>query len=147
MTEIPFRSMINSGTVDIHIDPYTHTNDYSSEPVSLPYAIPFASWYCYKTQRWDISASPSSQTQLFTMPVSSLTILFSFLVLVFRHPRDQVTLCLARPWWMSSHREGPKNISPIPGGANPNLELSSPSSYVSDEPVSYRYRSPCYGWR
>ena len=25
--------MINSGTVDIHIDPYTHTNEYSSEPV------------------------------------------------------------------------------------------------------------------
>ena len=25
--------MINSGTVDTHIDPYTHTNEYSSEPV------------------------------------------------------------------------------------------------------------------
>ena len=25
--------MINSGTVDIHIDPYTHTNEYSSEPL------------------------------------------------------------------------------------------------------------------
>ena len=25
--------MINSGTVDIHIDPYTHTNGYSSEPL------------------------------------------------------------------------------------------------------------------
>jgi hypothetical protein len=25
--------MINSGTVDIHIDPYTHTNEYLSEPV------------------------------------------------------------------------------------------------------------------
>ena len=27
--------MINSGTVDIHINPYTHTNEYSSEPVSF----------------------------------------------------------------------------------------------------------------
>ena len=25
--------MINSGTVDIHIEPYTHTNKYSSEPI------------------------------------------------------------------------------------------------------------------
>ena len=25
--------MINSGTEDIHIDPYTHTNEYSSEPL------------------------------------------------------------------------------------------------------------------
>jgi hypothetical protein len=25
--------MINSGTVDTHIDPYTHTNEYSSEPL------------------------------------------------------------------------------------------------------------------
>ena len=25
--------MINSGTVDIHIDPYTHTHEYSSEPL------------------------------------------------------------------------------------------------------------------
>ena len=25
--------MINSGTMDIHIDPYTHMNEYSSEPI------------------------------------------------------------------------------------------------------------------
>ena len=27
MNETPFRSMTNSGTVDIHIDPYEYTND------------------------------------------------------------------------------------------------------------------------
>ena len=39
--------MINIGAVDTHIDPYTHTNKYSSEPpVAVCYSCCFA--ICYK---------------------------------------------------------------------------------------------------
>ena len=51
-------------------------------------------------------ASPWANT-LSTMQVTSLPVLFSFLVFVFRHPSDQITMCLARRWWMPLHREGP----------------------------------------
>ena len=48
MTRNTFRSMINIGAVDTHIDPYTHTNEYSSEPpVAMHYSFYFA--ICYKT--------------------------------------------------------------------------------------------------
>ena len=50
MTRNPFRSMINIGAVDTHIDPYTHTNEYSSEPpVAVCYSCCFA--ICYKDPR------------------------------------------------------------------------------------------------
>ena len=54
-------------------------------------------------------------------------------------------MCLARRWWMSSHREGPKNISP-------SSEEQSP---LSSCPVTWQtFRcawklslwSPCYIW-
>ena len=49
MTRNPFRSMINIGAVDTHIDPYTHTNKYSSEPpVAVCYSCCFA--ICYKPE-------------------------------------------------------------------------------------------------
>ena len=105
MTRNPFRSMINIGAVDTHIDPYTHTNKYSSEPpVAVCYSCCFA--ICYKYPRWDMLAFPWINN-LSTMPVTSLQVLFSFLVTVFRHPRDQITKCLARRWWIPLHREGP----------------------------------------
>ena len=41
--------MINIGAVDTHIDPYTHTNEYSSEPLVVEcYFFYFA--ICYKTR-------------------------------------------------------------------------------------------------
>ena len=50
MTRNPFRSMINIGAVDTHIDPYTHTNEYSSEPpVAVSYSYCFV--ICYKYPR------------------------------------------------------------------------------------------------
>ena len=36
--------MINIGAVDTHIDPYTHTNEYSSEP---PVAMEELGWPIY----------------------------------------------------------------------------------------------------
>ena len=42
--------MINIGAMDTHIDPYTHTNKYSSEPpVAVCYSCCFA--ICYKYPR------------------------------------------------------------------------------------------------
>ena len=41
--------MINSETVDIHVDPYTHTNDIRVN-LWLSYAIPFASLYFTKPE-------------------------------------------------------------------------------------------------
>ena len=53
MTRNPFRSMINIGAVDTHIDPYTHTNEYSSEPpVVVSYSYCFT--ICHKHLRWDL---------------------------------------------------------------------------------------------
>ena len=50
MTWNLFRSMINIGAVDTHIDPYTHTNEYSSEPlVAVGYSFCFA--ICHKHPR------------------------------------------------------------------------------------------------
>ena len=46
---------------------------------------------------------------MLTIPFSLLPVLFFFLVDVFRR---HIHMCLARRWWMSLHREGPKNISP-----------------------------------
>jgi len=85
--------MISIEAVDTHIDPYTHTNEYSSEP-QLPCAIPVASRYVTNT-RGEILCIPVDQ-HLSTMQVTSLPVLFSLLVSVFRHPCDQITLCLAR---------------------------------------------------
>ena len=50
--------------------------------------------------------------------------------------------CLARWLWMLSKQESPKNIYPSSVEQNHSLELSSCSSYVSDQPVSCRYDHP-----
>ena len=51
--------MISIEAVDTHIDPYTHTNEYSSEP-QLPCAIPVASRYVTNT-RGEIICIPVDQ--------------------------------------------------------------------------------------
>jgi hypothetical protein len=51
--------MISIRAVDTHIDPYTHTNEYSSEP-QLPCAIPIASRYVTNT-RGEIFCIPVDQ--------------------------------------------------------------------------------------
>jgi hypothetical protein len=52
--------MINIGAVDTHIDPYTHTNEYSSEP---PVAVSYSFYFmiCYKT-RGEIYRHPRGST-------------------------------------------------------------------------------------
>ena len=51
--------MINIGAVDTHIDPYTHTNEYSREPpVAVCYSCCFT--ICYKT-RGEIYRIPVDQ--------------------------------------------------------------------------------------
>jgi hypothetical protein len=51
--------MISIGAVDTHIDPYTHTNEYSSER-QLPCAIPVASQHVTNT-RGEILCIPMDQ--------------------------------------------------------------------------------------
>ena len=46
MTWNLFRSMINIGAMDTRIDPYTHTNEYSSEPpVEVSYSCCFTIYH------------------------------------------------------------------------------------------------------
>ena len=85
--------MINIEAVDTHIDPYTHTNEYSSEP-QLLCAIPFTLRYVTKPEVRFVGI-PVDQ-HMSTTPVTSLPVLFSFLVSAFRHPHDQITKCLAK---------------------------------------------------
>ena len=60
MTRNTFRSMINIGAVDTHIDPCTHMNEYLSEPpVAVSYSFYFA--ICYKT-RGEIYRHPREST-------------------------------------------------------------------------------------
>ena len=55
-------------------------------------------------------------------------------------------LCLARRWWMPSHREGPKNISP---SSEEQIPLSSYP--VTCQTFRWAWKlslwSPCYRWR
>ena len=105
MTWNPFRSMINIGARDTHIDPYTHTNEIFEWTSRCCELFPLLR---------DMSQIPEVRfiafpwaNTLSTMQVTSLSALFSFLVSVFRHPSDQITRCLARRWWIPLHREGP----------------------------------------
>jgi hypothetical protein len=113
-----FRSMINSGTVDIHIDPYTHTNEYSSEPlVAVCYSCCFA--ICYKYPRWDLSASPWINTcplcqlprfrfcSLFSFPCSGIPVIKSHCV----WPDDDGYRNIERAQRISLHRRRSKSQS------------------------------------
>ena len=86
--------MINIGAVDTHIDPYTHTNKYSSEPPDC--RVLFLLLH-------DMLQIP--EVRFIGIPVNQELVhyasylvigLFSFLVPAFRHPCDQIRLCLAR---------------------------------------------------
>ena len=69
------------------------------------------------------------------IPVSSLPVLFFFLVDMFRHLCDAVT----NVWPDPSHQEVPYEYLSILEGANPTLELSGHFVKLSGEPESYRY--------
>jgi hypothetical protein len=78
MTRNTFRSMINIGAVDTHIEPYTHTNEYSSEPpVAVCYSCCFTIYY--KHPRWDFLHPRGSTTcPLCQLPRYWFCSLFSF---------------------------------------------------------------------
>jgi hypothetical protein len=85
--------MTDSRTVDIHIGPYDYTNDIQA---NLGYHVifPFLRDMLQTPEVRHIGI-PVNQ-HLSTMPVTSLSVLFSYLVSAFRYPCDQITLCLAR---------------------------------------------------
>src|SRR3990170_3477960 len=78
--------MTDGGTVDVHIDPYEHTNDIR---VNLCYHVMFP-LLCDTLQNPGCISILLSHHML-TIPKSWLPVLFFFLVVVFRHPRDEVT--------------------------------------------------------
>ena len=123
MNKTSFCSMINSGTMDIHVDPYTHTNDIRVN-LWLSYAIPFASRYFTKPEVRYIDILLSHSHAHYTgLLVTGFVLLSRYHVpasLWLSH------LCLARWWWMPSHREGPKNISPSSEEQIPLLSYLAP---------------------
>ena len=78
--------MTDSGTVDGHIDPYEHTNDIRVN-LWLSCDVPFALLYFTKPGMHRYTPE-SSHAHYTVIPV---TVLFFFLVVVFRHPHDEVT--------------------------------------------------------
>ena len=123
--------MINIRAVDTHIDPYTHMNEYSSEPhVVVCYSCCFV--ICYKDPRGDLLASPWINN-LSTMLVTSLPVLFSFLVSCFGIP-----VIKSQSVWPDDdgyrNTERAREYLSIVGGANPNLELSSYLTHFSMNP-------------
>src|SRR3989337_3510476 len=130
MTWNPFQSMINIGAVDTHIDPYTHTNEYSSEPpVAVCYSCCFA--ICYKT-RGEIYRHPRESTtcplckfpryrywSLFSLPCSGIPVIKSQCV----WPDDDGY----------RNTERAQRYLSIVRGANLNLELSS---YLTSFPMN-----------
>ena len=125
------RSMINSGTVDTHIDPYTHTNEYSSEPlVVVCYSYCFM--ICCKT-RGETYRHPrrSIICPLCQLPRYRFCFLFSF-------PCSGIPVIKSQCVWPDDggyrNTERAQRYLFIVGGANPNLELSSPLTYFSMNP-------------
>ena len=130
MTRNTSRSMINIGAVDTHIEPYTHTNEYSSEPpVAVCYSCCFTIYY--KT-RGEIYAS-SWINNLSIMQVTSLPVLFSLLVSCSGIPVIK-SLCVWPDDNGYRNTERAREYLSIVGGANPNLELSSYLTYFSMNP-------------
>ena len=141
MNETPFRSMTNSGTVDIHISPCDYTNDIRVNRW-LSCVVPFASWYFTKP---DVHRYPpeSYHAHYTVSPVTGFVLLSRWHALESSWPSH---LCPVRRWWMSSHREGPKNISSSP-------EEQTPLSGCPVTCQTFRWAwkvslwSPCYRWR
>ena len=131
MTRNTFRSMINIGAVDTHIDPYTHTNEYSSEPpVTVCYSCCFA--ICYKYPWWESSAFPWINTcPQCQLPRYRYCSLYSF-------PCSGIPVIKSQCVWPDDdgyrNTERAQRYLSIVGGANPNLELSSPLTHFSMNP-------------
>ena len=136
--------MTDSGTVDVHIDPYDYTNDIRVN-LWLSCDVPFASRYFTKPEVRCIGIL-LSHTPCSLYRCSSLPVLFFFLVDSVPASPWHSHLCLARRWWMPSHREGPKNISP-------SSEEQIPLSSYPVPCQTFRWTcklslwSPCYRWR
>jgi hypothetical protein len=133
--------MTDSGTVDVHIDPYEHTNDIRLN-LWLSCDLPFALWYFTKPGM--LQYPPESSHAHYTF------ILVTGFVLLSRYRVSaspwQSHLCLARWWSILLHREGPKNISPLSEEQIPLLSYLVPCQ-------TFRWTcklllwSPCYRWR
>ena len=123
--------MINIGAVDTHIDPYTHTNEYSSEPpVAVCYSCCFTIYY--KHPRWDLLHPRGSTTcPLCKLPHYQFCSLFSFLCSGIRVIKSQ---CVWPDDDGYRNTERAQEYLSIVGGANPNLELSHFLSYFSVNP-------------
>ena len=73
--------MINSETMDIYIDPYTHTNSYRVNFL-FPCAISFASRYIQKLEVRLIGIHVKQTLNHYTK-LSTLLVLFYFIVFAF----------------------------------------------------------------
>ena len=80
--------MTDSRIVDIHIDPYDYKNDIQVN-LWLSCDVSFALLYFTKPEVRYISILLSQH--MLTIPLSSLLVLFFFLIEVFQHPCDIVT--------------------------------------------------------
>ena len=126
-----FQSMINIRAVDTHIDPYTHTNEYSSEPlVAMCYSCCFA--ICYKT-RGETYRHPRGSTTcpLCQLPCYRFRSLYSFPCSGNPVIKSQ---CVRPDDDGYRNTERAREYLSIVGGANPNLELSSYLTYFSMNP-------------
>ena len=132
--------MAYGGTVDIHIDPYDYMNDIRVN-ILLSCDVPFASRYFRKPgmHRYPLESSHAHYTVIL---VTGFVLLSRYCVpasLWHSH------LCLAKRWCMSSHWEGPKNISPL---SEEQIPLSS--CPVTCETFWWAWKlslwSPCYRW-
>ena len=90
--------------------------------------------------RWDISVS-SWVILMLTIPVSSLPVLFFFLVVMFRHPCEQVT-CVWPDDDGCRHTERALRISLHRRRSKSQSRAILPLVILSDEPVSCRYDHP-----
>ena len=127
------------------MEPWTPMYSHNDIHVNLwlSWAIPLL-WDTLQNPRWDISLS-SWVIHMLTIPSLSLTVLFFFLVEMLRHPHYS-HLCLDRRWWMPSHRDGPKNISPLSEEQIPFLSYLVPCQTFWWT-CKLSLWSPCYRWR
>jgi hypothetical protein len=130
--------MINIGAVDTHIEPYTHTKEYSSEP-QLPCAIPVASRYVTKPEVRFLHPRGSTTCPLCKLPRCRFRSLFSFLCF-------GIPVIKSHYVWPDDdgyrNTERAQEYLSIAGGANPNLELSTLLDILFHEPVSCRNCHP-----
>ena len=139
----PFRSMSDSGSMYIHIDPYEYTNGIRVN-LWLSCDILFASRYFTKHEVRYIGILLShTHAHYISLLVTGFTLLSRWHVLASPWHSH---LCLAIRWQMPSHREGPKNISSLSKEQIPLLSYLVPCQ-------NFRWTcklslwSPCYIWR